>query len=123
MTAEKFSNLAKCHSLEPAIEDSDIAKINGVNAETVNTTDSPFINGESVPNIRKLKMNSSKNAEPSGQFFRQKSKQAGYGLAALMRWESVDERRTKFRTNSNMKMSKLFEDYNVSKIKVSCYLY
>ena len=116
MTAEKFSSLAKCHSLEPAVEESDIAQING---EPITIVDHPKINGETVSNYKQLKMNTSKSKEGRGIFFKKKSKQAGSGLAALMRGESVDERRKKFRSDSNMKMSKLFEDYNVSKIKVS----
>lgn len=147
MTADKFHTFAKCNSLEPVSEEKEIGItsvgetvcINGelVNIfpetgnieggivlnnfhshnnkmESTHSSENNLNGGDAVPKCDKVN-----NNEKSGFWFRKCSKKDGYGLAAIMRGESLEEKRKKFRSAS--KMSTLFDEFSLAKIRVSLF--
>ncbi|XP_053401460.1 adenylate cyclase type 2-like isoform X2 [Mercenaria mercenaria] len=124
MNGDKFQRFAKCNSLEPISDD-----VNQISIVT--SGDNVFINGEAVNsrvetdlfcnNGTKYTMDKNNdrmnNNEKGGFLFKKQTSKEGYGLAAIMRGESIDEKRKKLRSAS--KMSTLFEEYSLSKIRAS----
>ena len=139
MTADKFHTFAKCNSLEPVSEEKEIdittigdtVCINGEvvnnfrevggrdtnNFHLVNKMENNYANNHWNGNATPRKSDKVNNNEKGGFWFRKCSKKEGYGLAAIMRGESIDEKRKKFRSAS--KMSSLFDEFSLAKIRVS----
>lgn len=127
MNGDKFHRFAKCNSLEPVSDD-------GNDISIVTIGDNIFINGEAVNghietdmicNNNTMDKNKDRlNNNEKGRFLfkkpSSKTSKEGYGLAAIMRGESIDEKRKKLRSAS--KMSTLFEEYSLSKIRVCNYV-
>ncbi|XP_060564084.1 adenylate cyclase type 2-like isoform X2 [Ruditapes philippinarum] len=121
MNGDKFHRFAKCNSLEPVSDD-------GNDISIITIGDNVYINGEAVNGHVETNMASSNDAmdknndrmnnNEKGRFlFKKQTSKEGYGLAAIMRGESLDEKRKKLRSAS--KMSTLFEEYSLSKIRAS----
>lgn len=137
MTADKFHTFAKCNSLEPVSEEKeiDITTIGDavcINGELLNGFYDGGIELNNFPHVNKMENNytnnnwngnitsksdKANNNEKSGFWFRKCSKKEGYGLAAMMRGESIVEKRKKLRSAS--KMSSLFDEFSLAKIRVS----
>ncbi|KAL4234423.1 cAMP biosynthetic process [Mactra antiquata] len=126
MTGDHFQRFAKCNSLEPISDEN-------LEVTVVTNGDSVLINGEPVNTYNKIEIDSFKNKsdsysmgtssdhannnEKGGFLFKRHTPKEGYGLAAILRGESAEEKRKKLRSAS--KMSALFEEYSLSKIRTS----